>query len=140
MNKAELEKKYIETIYSVFINDDKVDFKIGDLVPGAINQLIEKEQSAVVLTAWNPKSQPLSEKHNKKRNNELLLAVQQKHTVLKALGKGSDLSWPAEESFFVIGLSNNEAEQLAIDYEQNAYVWIEADSPISLIFTSIWLN
>ena len=140
MNKAELEKKYIETIYSVFINDDKVDFKIGDLVPGAINQLIEKEQSAVVLTAWNPKSQPLSEKHNKKRNNELLLAVQQKHTVLKALGKGSDLSWPAEESFFVIGLSKNETEQLAIDYEQNAYVWIEADSPISLIFTSIWLN
>lgn len=138
MDKTELETNYIETIYSVFINDDKVDCKIGELAPAVINQLIEKDHSAVVLTAWNPKSELLAVKENKKRNHELLLTLQQQYTVLKALGQGRTLSWSAEESFFVIGLSKEKAEKIAVDYEQHAYVWIEIDKPVSLEFSRIW--
>ena len=138
MDKAELEKNYLETIYSVFIDSVKVDCKVGELAPPEINQLVAKEQSAVVLTAWNPKSQTLTTTENGKRNNELLSYLQQRFTVLKAFGQGNDVAWPGEESFFIVGLNKEDAEQLAAEYEQNAYVWFEVDKPVTLEFSRIW--
>lgn len=137
--KSELEKLYLDTTYSVFINKQQYDIKIGEPVPLDINKLLDKEKSAVVLTAWNPKSQLMSLQQNKKRNVELKKTLQKNNfTVLNALGHGNDLLWPAEESFFIAGIKKQEVENLAIDYGQYAYVWLEAEKPASLVLTSIW--
>lgn len=139
MNKADLEQYYLNTTYSVFINDITYDCKIGEKAPTAINKLVEKEQSAAILTAWNPRSEPLTIKENTQRNSELYSYLLQKNfIVLKAMGQGRDKNWPAEESFFISGLNKKEAKQIAIQFEQNAYVWIEREKPIALIFSSIW--
>ena len=137
MSKAELEKNYLESTYSVFIEKDKVDIKIGKMLPLIIQSLINKEHSAVILTAWNPRSQTLSLSENESRNLALLEKFD-KYTVFKAMGQGEDSSWLAEESYFILGLNKNKAELLAMQYEQYAYVWLERGQSASLAFTRIW--
>ena len=140
MLKSELEKHYLDTTYSIFVNEEQYDIKIGKPLPPVIEKLLYKEKSAVILTAWNPRSLPLSSQENKIRNNELNSALT-KYTVFRALGQGSDLSdisWSAEESYFILGIKKREAELLAVEYEQYAYVWLESEKPVSLVFTNIW--
>ncbi len=138
--KSELEKLYLDTTYSVFINKQQYDINIGDPVPLGINKLLDKEKSAVILTAWNPRSQLLSAQENKTRNNELKSAINQ-YTVFRALGQGSDLSdtsWSAEESYLILGIHKEDANKLAVEHGQYAYVWLESEMPASLIFTQLW--
>lgn len=141
MPKSELEKHYLDTTYSIFIDKNKFDIKIGQAIPLFINQLIsqEKEKSAAIITAWNPRSQALSVKENQERNKDLCSSVTEKnYSIYDALGQGKDSTWPAEESFFVVGISKKQVELLAVEHKQNAYVWIENEKPVSLIFTKLW--
>ncbi len=140
MNKTELEASYLDTTYSVFIGKVKYDCRIGEAIPAAVKKLLEKEQTAAILTAWNPRSQVLDSEENNNRNKQLLSELQNNYSVLNALGQGTDNNWPAEESFFIIGLSKEQAEQLAFQFEQNAYVWFEADKAVSLEFSRIWFE
>ncbi len=134
--KEKLEQSYLDTIYSVFINNEKYDLHIGQTIPAEIEQILENK-SAVILTAWNPRSQPFSLSENKLRNKELKLKLEN-YTVFYALGQGKDLSWPAEESYFIPGITQSEVEILAVEFEQYAYVWIELDNKPLLKFSKIW--
>jgi len=139
MNK--LEKAYRETTYSIFIDEEKVEINIGKVIPSVINELLgkEKEKSAIILTAWNPRSKALSIEINKEQNNNLHAnLINNKHTFVKALGQGLDTSWAAEESFFIVGVTEQTAEQLAVEYDQYAYVWCEYGKQASLRFTQLW--
>lgn len=141
MEKNNLEKAYLETTYSVFIEGIQYDCKVGEIAPTAINKLVTNEHPAIILTAWNPQSQSLSSRENENLNNELKLYLQQHgYSVLNALGQGSGKDWPAEESFFIKNIQKQEAEKLAIKFQQNAYVWFEADKPVSLKFTCLWTS
>lgn len=141
MAKSELEKAYLDTTYSVFVEGEKYDIKIGKPIPPVITHLLENEneKSAVILTAWNPRSKSLSSEENKERNNKLYLNLKNnKYVIYKALGQRIDASWPAEESFFIPGVTKETAEQFSVEYEQNAYVWVESEKTASLIFTHLW--
>ena len=140
MSNSELERHYLDTTYSIFINEEQYDINIEKPLPPVIKKLVNKEKSAVILTAWNPRSQSLSSQENKERNSKLKIQLKN-FIIFNALGQGSDLSdtsWPAEESYFVLGIKKREAELLAVEYEQYAYVWLESEKPASLIFTHIW--
>ena len=137
MSKIELEKHYLDTTYSTFINEELYDIKIGKTLPSAIQKLLNSEKSAAILTAWNPRSQLLSSQENKDCNNELNSALNQ-YTVFRAVGQGSDTSWQAEESYFILGIQKEDSNKLAIKYGQYAYVWLESEKPASLIFTRLW--
>lgn len=136
MLKNELKKAYLDTTYSVFIDKNKYPVNIEKPLPFVINSLINEEQSAAIITAWNPKSKLLSVEENIKRNTKLNAKLKN-YTVFKAEGQGEDLSWLAEESFFILGINKKEANILAIEYEQYAYVWLEKKGLASLIFTDI---
>ena len=133
----QLEQHYLDTAYLVFIDGEQYDINIGKPLPPDIEKLVNKEKSAVILTAWNPRSEPLSLQENRARNIELKSKLKM-HTVFEVLGQGDDLLWNAEESFFVIGLNKADAERIAVEYGQYAYVSLENIKPASLIFTSIW--
>ena len=139
MEKTQLEKSYFETIYSILINGNRVDVNIGEAVPTVINDLLDNNKSAVILTAFNPRSQTFSLQENKSRNNILrAYLVKNNYLIFDAVGQGIDLLWSAEESFFIVGISKEETEKLAVEYGQYAYVWLEKDKPASLIFSSVW--
>jgi hypothetical protein len=137
MRKDELKKIYLDTTYSVFIDENKYDIKIGKELPPVIQKLVHQENSAVILTAWNPRSQPLPLSENKSRNKELYSKFKD-HTLYNTLGQGFGSSWSAEESFFILGLSREEAEILAIEYEQYAYVWLEYNKVAALVLSQLW--
>ena len=136
--KEELEQHYLETTYSVFIDNDKHDIKVDEKTPSKINDLIGNN-TAVILTAWNPRSQVFSLAENKSRNNYLKSAlIKNDYSFYDAIGQGNNSSWQAEESFFITGISKEETEKLAVEYGQNAYVLLESKKPASLVFTRIW--
>ena len=139
MRKSELEKAYLETTYSIFIDDSQFELEIAQAVPVIINQLLKTKKSAAIITAWNPRSKALPTEENKKRNIKLYSRLQEnKYVIYNALGQGSNVSWPAEESFFVLGISKEKAERIAAEFEQNAYVYCEADKPPILGFSKLW--
>ncbi len=139
MFKANLEKAYLETTYAVFIDDHQYDIQIDKTLPSVINELLSNKKSAVILTAWNPRSKVLSIEENKQRNNKLYSKLKaDKYIIYHAEGHSVDASWQAEESFLVVGMAKEKAEQLAAEFEQYAYVWCEYDKPASLIFTNLW--
>lgn len=148
MNKKELKQHYLDSIYTVFVVNKKHEIKIGETVPTVINELLKKAKTAVILTAWNPRSQPFSLQENKSRNNYLRVSLMKNNfSIFDALGEGKDESdsvlgtgWPAEESFFILGIAKEEIENLVVEYGQNAYVWLEYDKPAALEFSSIWMS
>lgn len=137
--KTELKQSYIDTTYSVFVENTQYDIKIGKTLPSAITKLLGNENTAAIITAWNPRSQAISLTENKSRN-EVLYSKIKKFTVYKAIGEGSDPSWPAEDSYFILGINLKEIEQLAVEFEQNAYVWLETTKNAELAFSNIWRN
>ena len=74
------------------------------------------------ITAYNPLSVALPPAENEKRNLELLNDVKQ-YIVLPGEGQGEEGTWPAEKSFFVAGITLDEAQQLAARYSQHAFVY-----------------
>ena len=136
-NKEELKQHYLNTTYSVFIDDEQYDIKIEQALPQQINRLIREDKTAAIITAWNPRSQKLSEAENKTRNSALRSQLKE-YTIFNALGQGCDASWPAEESFLVIGISKEQVELVVVEFEQNAYIWFEFDQQASLVFTELW--
>lgn len=143
--QEKLRKSYLETTYSVFIDNkvskEQVDIYIGKPLPDKINKLLEYHDSnnAVILTAWNPESKLLTVDENNKKNSELKEKLLRLGNVFyPAVGEGLALSWPAEESCFIINLTQSQAQEIAIKFGQLAYVWLEYNKPAELIFTPLW--
>jgi hypothetical protein len=94
----------------------------------------EGATSWAFITAWNPMSQELPDADNAARNEQLRrdLAAYTVHT-----GRGQDPVglWPAEESFFVIGIPRATAVRLAHTYRQRAIVVGVVGVPAELIET-----
>ena len=133
----ELEKHYLATTYSVYIEKQRYDINIQQPLPKLIKQLVHKEKAAAILTAWNPRSQQLPLLENHSRNNQLISKLDD-YTIFKAIGQGGDSSWSSEESFLILGIKRTEVDKLAIEFEQYAYVWLESGKQDSLIFSELW--
>ena len=141
MNKDDLETAYRETRYSIFIEGEPVTVCIGDPAPAEMDHLLQqaKNQTGIIITAWNPRSNALSREDNRKRNQDLRsYLTTQGYEVYDALGEGNDPAWPAEESLFVLDIEKDGADKLAIDYGQNAYVRLAKKQPATLVFSTHW--
>ncbi len=84
------------------------------------------------ITAWNPFSNALSLENNQ-RLNSLLEQDLTNYVVFPAEGKDTIGNWPPEISFFVAGITKEEAIDLGKKYKQNAIVYGEINSPAELI-------
>ena len=137
MDKAELERHYLETTYSVVINEEQYNINVGKPLPPVVHALVSKEKTAAILTAWNPRSNVLSLSENHSRNKNLM-SILKDYNVFNSVGQGVDLSWLAEESFFIVGIQQCDVDKLAIEFEQYSYVWCDNSNAASLIFTELW--
>ena len=138
---TDLEQHYLNTVYFIFIAGKQYGIKIGEDNLPVVNHVFKqvKVTTAAILTAWNPRSEAIDFQQNKLRNNDLYNVLKEKKYILhKALGKGIDPTWPAEEGYIILGLTKEDAEKLAVKYEQNAYVWIEKDKTVTLEYTPVW--
>lgn len=119
----ELIEAYLETDY--FVSDDPpLLLKIGEENDDAKILLASFGVStAAFVTAWNPKSEVLSEDENDARQAELLREIEA-GWLNYLVGYGERDNW-LEYSYLVLGISRDAATTLAERFEQNAFVWLD---------------
>lgn len=80
-----------------------------------------------ILTAFNPRSQPLSDNENYLRNERLAKAMTQAGLRYWPMNGGAlDGSW--FEPGFAVAIASSDAVALAKTWEQNAIYWVENDT------------
>lgn len=91
-------------------------------------------ESAAVLTAWNPWSEPISGDENRAAQRRLCSELDQmrlKHQPARGVDPTGD--WPAEDSRLVLGLDRATANSLAAKFKQNGFVWVSPRAVPKLI-------
>ena len=134
---------------------ENIDFLITvDLIIPQIDTLIESSRlnhsSWTYITAFNPysdlKMQSMEENQNK---NEQLLKELKEHPdkfiirygfgtgseydEQKGISEQSNLKWQPEESFWVLGISREDAMAFGRKYKQNAILFGEKSTPTELV-------
>ena len=128
---TELIKKYLDTDY--FISDDPpLMLKIGEQNDDAKILLASfNTNDGAFITAWNPRSAILKDQENDDRQAALLAEIEMRH-LNYLVGYGERGDW-REYSFFILGIGRECASELAQQFEQNAYVWVDANGLPELV-------
>jgi len=102
-----------------------------------IESLLEerKFETWAYLTAFNPQSIILPIEENLRRNKELYWEIRA-YYILKGKGCDPKGEWLPEDSYFILGINLKEARQLALKYNQSAFVYGEKGNPAQLIFSA----
>lgn len=127
----ELLSAYLETDY--FVSDDPpLLLRIGDENDDAKILLASfAVDSAAFITAWNPRSNVLSEDENDARQAELLGEIEARR-LNYLVGYGERKDW-LEFSYLVLGINRDSARELAEQFEQNAFVWLDQSGVPELV-------
>ena len=119
---ASLRQKYLDTDY-IISDDPPLLMKIGEqsddlrVLLGSMGV-----ESAALITAWNPRSEQLTDDENDDRQGMLLTDIE-KIRLNYLVGYGQLDDWQ-EYSYLVLGIDQDQATAMAARFEQNAYVWI----------------
>lgn len=90
--------------------------------------------SGAFLTACNPQGRLLAADANARAHAALhrLLLDRGLHAI-EGEGSAEGADWPAEASWFALGLSLTEATEIGVHFNQDAIVWVAADAVPELI-------
>jgi hypothetical protein len=122
----QLIKAYRQASYVVFEDDSEIVLKVGKVSPELVTIMKNNNVNcAAFLTAYNPHSQQLELKENEQSQAKLIGELQSLN-INYLLGEGRDDSgkWRAESSVLALGINLQNAEILAEQFKQNAFVWI----------------
>jgi hypothetical protein len=119
-----LEEAFLSTSY--WVEEVKRPFKIrvGKSNP-QLESLLTKYgvTSWAYITAFNPRSIPLTCEENERRHVELLNTTQSLGCrTLSGHGVGDDGVWPPEKSLLILGIDRNRACELGRHFGQNAII------------------
>lgn len=126
---------YLATSYRLGHNDQDIVFNIGRFSQPLADLLLSHQVvSGVFLSAFNPRgairSHDLNMRAHEKLSKDLMSLG---HYCIEGSGNQDDPYWPAEWSFFVLGLDRKKGEALGEIFEQDAIVWVEQDAIPQLI-------
>lgn len=130
-----LVRAYREAIYIVNEGDEAISLKVGE-VSHALASLMSchKSHTAAILTAYNPYSETKSLEENESSQAKLKNALSLKaKSCINAIGTDAKGEWEPEPSILALDISLQDAELLADEYGQNAFIWINnSDGFVSL--------
>ncbi len=133
---SELETVFLSAEYTVYTPGWSL--RIGEQLPALSAFLAEKNLDHwAFLTAWNPGSEILPEEENIRRNAELALDLAD-YLVLEGEGGDPNHNWEPEISFWVGGISQENALMLARKYGQLAIVAAAKEDVAQLLWTGLW--
>ncbi len=123
---------YYKSVYSVF--RPSIDIKIGEHNEDLAVFLFDNNAfSWAFVSACNPFSINISALENQKRTSDLIAFVKEKNwRFLRGEGHSDQNNWK-EESLLILDISKNEAEALANQFEQNAFVFGYLDKTPELV-------
>lgn len=128
---------YRTAIYRVDAPEGVVTFYIDKLSPELAKLHREMDvQSSAFLTAYHPYSVPVSDEENENAQQALLAEIRSRgYRWLEGAGEDAEGDWPAEPSVLVLGISEQEATELAARFRQNGYVFCDRDAAPRLVLT-----
>ena len=86
------------------------------------------------LTAYNPRSTVQSDAANAQGHAELASKLQElRLQAIEGSGSEEGTEWPAEKSYFALGLALEPAKAIGIHFDQDAIVWVGPDAVPQLI-------
>ena len=131
----QLVRAYREAAYSITHEESKIELRVGE-VNSVLVQLMQVRQvsTAAVLTAYNPYSESKGQAENAAAQQQLLQDLSKYGiATLSALGSDPNGAWEPEPNVLALSISLQQAEALADQYGQNAFVWVNnADGFVSL--------
>ena len=122
----QLIKAYRNTVYEVHSQGQDIHLYIGKVNRELVALMKQKGvTTAAFLTAFNPFSKQLSIEENQSAQEKLLSDLDKLSiSIVRGQGKDETGLWPPEPSVLALGISLQEAENLADRYSQNAFVWV----------------
>ena len=86
------------------------------------------------LTAYNPRGTLQPEAANQLAHAQLATQLEQLgHEVIAGAGSEKGTDWPAEKSYFALGMALEPAKAIGIHFNQDAIVWVGPDAEPQLI-------
>ncbi len=135
--KERLLQAYRKTSFFADTRVGRLELRIGSLCP-RLEELLANlgARSWVYLTAFNPRSERLSDEENQNRHRRLVERVERLgFSAFPGEGVGDDGTWPPERSLLVLGVDRRQAIDLGREFGQLAIVFGEFGSPPALIQT-----
>jgi hypothetical protein len=136
---AALLAAYHATTYRIEDVDTGIDLRIDTRSEG-LEALLQRRgvDSAAIVTAWNPGSVPTEAAINDAANRRLRTEIQRRGRAgLDSLAIPDTVSWPPEPGFLILGVDGGEARTLAVEYGQNAFVYVVIGAPARLVTTAL---
>jgi hypothetical protein len=132
---AELIRAYREADYIVFNEGMEIRLQVST-VNLELERLMSNKnaRTASVLTAYNPYSVVKTKQENELAQTRLRQRLKEMGiATLEAVGRDAKEQWEPEPSVLALDLTLKEAETLADEYGQNAFIWIpKQDAVIEL--------
>lgn len=122
--RSELAAAYRATTYRVFLPGGALDLRLDQASPELSAWLADNEIARwVVVTAWNPGSECLSDQQNVARQSALeVRLLEQGFEPFAGENLADAGDWPAEDTCFVAGMACDRGRELAQEFGQAAIV------------------
>lgn len=127
---------YLHTSYFVYTENETLCIRINNKHP-KIDALLFKSNAKTwaFISAYNPFPSKLTDDDNLSRHRLLRnKIINLGFYFYDGAGIGDDKSWESEQSFFVLGISEETAVSIAKKFKQLAMVFGSIDEPAKLIF------
>ena len=119
---------FLETEYHVF-GDSPFTLKIGEpssALAAACKR--NRAESSAYITACNPGSKPLDDSANAERHSGLRCKLTERNLAfIEGSWEHPSSGWPGEPSFLIFGIDQENAKELSIQLQQDAFVWASLD-------------
>ena len=127
---------YKNTLFQTNVGNEVITLIVGQKCR-ALQALFEQHDvtTACYITAFNPFGRLLRKQENEARNAQLLAELASLYPVFKGVGVDPTGEWEGEASILALGASKEASLALAEAWEQNAVVFIDKASRVSLLFT-----
>ena len=131
----ELIRAYREAHYIVLDEGKEIRLQV-DTINLELARLMSNKNAhtASVLTAYNPYSEVKTKQDNELAQMQLRQRLQEKGiAMLDAIGRDAKEQWESEPSVLALDLTLKQAETLADEFGQNAFIWVpKQDAVIEL--------
>ena len=86
------------------------------------------------LTAYNPRGTVQADEANDQAHEQLAVKLQELRVqAIEGSGSEEGTEWPAEKSYFALGLALEPAKAIGAHFDQDAIVWVGPDAVPQLI-------
>jgi hypothetical protein len=128
-------RAYLATDYRIGHTDQDIVLHVGQRSDRLADLFLRHGVTCgAFLTAYNPQGRRQTDAANDQAHAYLAARLQRLGTVaIEGSGSEAGSDWPAERSYFALGLGLNAARSIGTHFDQDAIVWAGSDAIPELI-------